>query len=91
MSNRNRKTTSDEVAHAQRVIREAYPDLTPVFGGHGNYGGRRAPRDHTFSFRLRDAWGQYHSNVVWILPQYLAGLTVSDVRHWIAQANGKRQ
>jgi hypothetical protein len=84
----NRKATGDEMAHAMQVIREAFPDFEPVFAGHSAYGGHRAPRDHTISFRLRDQWGQYHSNVAWVLPQYLGSLTVADVRKLVAHANG---
>lgn len=90
MGSVNRKATADEMAHAMQVIREAFPDYEPVFGGHSSYGGHRAPRDHTISFRLRDSGGNYHSNVVWILPQYLASLTVADVRGKVAHANGNR-
>lgn len=75
MGNVNRKATRDEMAHAEQTICDAFPDLEPVFGGHGDYGGHRAPRDHTISFRLRDARGQYRSNVVWIMPEYLGTLT----------------
>jgi hypothetical protein len=90
MGNVNRKATDEEMAHAMLVIREAFPQFEPVFGGHSDYGGHRAPRDHTISFRLRDQAGQYHSNVVWILPQYLASLTVADVRAMVAHGNGAR-
>ena len=88
MGSVNRKATGDEMAHAEQVIREAFPDLEPVFGGHSAYGGHKAPRDHTISFRLRDAWGKYHSNVVWVLPQGLGWLTVPRVRAMVAAANG---
>jgi hypothetical protein len=88
MASVNRKATEDAMAHAMQVIRKAFPDFEPVFGGHSSYGGHRAPRDHTISFRLRDQWGQYHSNVVWILPQYLASLTTADVRALVDHANG---
>jgi hypothetical protein len=90
MGSVNRKADKAEMAHAFRVIREAFPGLEPVFGGHGAYGGYRAPRDHTISFRLRDQRGKYHSNVVWVLPDYLTRLTVEDVRALVARANGKR-
>src|SRR5438067_9615963 len=90
MGSVNRKAAKSEMDHACCVIKEAFPDLEPVFGGHSSYGGHRAPRDHTISFRLRDQWGQYHSNVVWILPQHLASLTVADVRGLAAHANGTR-
>jgi hypothetical protein len=90
MANVNRKATSDEMAHARQVIHEAFPEFEPVFGGHSSYGGGRAPRDHTISFRLRDQHGQCHSNVVWILPQHLASLTVADVRALVAYASGAR-
>lgn len=91
MANVNRKADEGEMAHARDVIREAFPGLEPVFGGHGDYGGHRAPRDHTISFRLRDRRGKYHTNVVWILPEYLAGLTVADVRSLVSDANGRQR
>jgi len=90
MGNVNRKATEEEMSHAIRVIRDAFPKLEPVFGGHSAYGGHRAPRDHTISFRLRDEWGQYYSNVIWILPQHLASLTVANVRAMVAHGNGRR-
>lgn len=76
------------MARARRVIKEAFPDLEPVFGGHGDYGGHRAPRDHTLSFRLRDEAGRFRSNVVWVMPDALRGLTVEAVR---AMVGGKRR
>ena len=88
MASVNRKATTDEMAHAVEVIRTAFPEYEPVFGGHSSYGGHRAPRDHTISFRLRDQWGKYHSNVVWVLPEHLALLTVANVRKLVANANG---
>ncbi|HWB02834.1 MAG TPA: hypothetical protein VG796_07390 [Verrucomicrobiales bacterium] len=54
MGNKNGKATKEEKAHARRVIREAFPDLVAVFGAHGDYGGHRAPRDHTIVFRLQN-------------------------------------
>lgn len=90
MGSVNRKATAGEMAHAAAVVRAAFPEFEPVFAGHSAYGGHRAPRDHTISFRLRDARGKYHSNVVWILPRYLATLTVADVRALVAHANGRR-
>ena len=74
-----------------QIIREAFPEFEPVFGGHSSYGGSLAPRDHTISFRLRDQRGKYHSNVIWILPQYLASLTVANVRAMVAHGNGDRE
>ncbi|MCP5114239.1 MAG: hypothetical protein GY953_25700 [bacterium] len=44
MGNVNRKATKSEMAHATGAIREAFPGLEPVWGGHGDYGGHRAPR-----------------------------------------------
>jgi hypothetical protein len=89
MGNVNRKATKQEMAHARRVINEAYPHYDAVFGGHSSYGGHRAPRDHTISFRLRDRRGKYHSNVVWLTPEYLSDLTVADIHSLVAAANGK--
>ncbi|MBI1915116.1 MAG: hypothetical protein HYS12_10315 [Planctomycetes bacterium] len=90
MGNVNRKATKSEMAHAYCVIKEAFPEYEPAEDGHSAYGGHRAPRDHTSSFRLRDQWGNYHSNVVWILPDYLATLTAESVRDLVAHANGKK-
>jgi len=90
MSNQNRKATDAEMARIRRVIREAYPDLTPVFGGHGAYGGHRAPRDHTISIRLRDERGQFRSNVVWLMPEQLRELTASNIRALVERSNGTR-
>jgi hypothetical protein len=89
MGNQNRKATKNEMAHVRQVIAEAYPDLEPVFGGHSAYGGHRAPRVHTLSFRLRDQVGKYHSNVVWLMPEHLATLTADDIRDRVVQSNGK--
>jgi hypothetical protein len=75
MGNQNRKAT----------------ELTPVFGCHGAYGGHRAPRDHTISFRLRDDAGQFRSNVVWLMPDQLAQLTAANIRWLVERSNGKRR
>ena len=89
MGNVDRKATKNEMEHARRVIKVAFPEYEPIFGGHSSYGGHRAPRDHTISFRLRDGWGKYHSNVVWLPPRCLANLTVTRIRTWVLRANGK--
>jgi hypothetical protein len=31
----NRKASKEEMASAYRAIKEAFPELEPVFGGHG--------------------------------------------------------
>jgi hypothetical protein len=91
MPHQNRKATKDEMARVRQVISEAFPEFVAVFGGHSSYGGHRAPRDHTLSFRLRDRYGQYHSNVVWLLPEWLTDLTPADIRALVLAANGKRK
>jgi hypothetical protein len=94
MGNQNRKATKEEMAHARRVIREAFPEFVPVFGAHSDYGGHRAPRDHTIhtiAFRLQDERGKFRSNVVWLMPKWLAALTVAGVRAMVARASGKRR
>ena len=91
MPHQNRKATKQEMADARRVIKDAFPEYEPIFGGHSAYGGHRAPRDHTISFRLRDQWGQFHSNVVWLLPEWLSNLTSADVVALVRAANGKRK
>jgi len=90
VGNRNRKATKNEMIHVRHVIAEAYPDLEPVFGGHGAYGGHRAPRVRTISFRLRDQYGKYHSNVVWLMPDWLATLTADDIRRLVARSQGRK-
>ena len=91
MGNQNRKATKQEMANARRVIREAFPEFVPVFGAHSDYGGHREPRDHTIAFRLQDERGKFRSNVVWLMPDWLATLTVGDVRTLVAESNGKRR
>ncbi len=91
MGNQNRKATKSEMAHARQAVAQAYPDLDAVWGAHGDYGGHRAPRDHTISFRLRDRRGKFHSNVVWLMPAWLGRLTVEDIRGLVEQSNGGRR
>lgn len=91
MGNQNRKALNSELAYTRRVIREAFPDFVPVFGAHGDYGGHRAPRDHTIAFRLRDERGKFRSNVVWLMPECLGTLTVADIRSLVSRANGRRK
>lgn len=89
MGNTNRKATKEEMAHLRKVVGEAFPGCVADIGGHGSYGGHRAPRNYTISFRLIDSKGIHRSNVVWILPQYLSGLTAEDVKQMVDRANGK--
>lgn len=91
MGNVNRKATKGEMERARKVIRAAFPELEPVFGGHGDYGGHRAPRDHTISFRLRDDRGQFRSNVIWLMPDQLRSLTIEGIQALVGRANGKRR
>ncbi len=91
MGNQNRKATSAEMTRVRRVLREAFPDCDAVFGGRGDYGGHRAPRDHTISFRLRDQRGMFCSNVVWLLPDYLPSVSADDLRAMVGRSNGKRR
>lgn len=89
-SHANRKATKDEMSYATQVIQEAFPDYDVVWGGHGDYGGHRAPRDHTLSFRLRDKWGKYHSNVIWILPDFLSHITVAWVKQMVTRGTSHK-
>jgi hypothetical protein len=91
MANQNRKATKAEMDRVRRVIKEAYPELTPIFGGHGAYGGHRTPRDHTISFRLRDEPGQFRSNVIWLMPDQLRELTAANIRWLVERSNGRRR
>jgi hypothetical protein len=86
VGNRNRKAGRDEKARATRIIEEAYPGMRPIWGAHGDYGGHRAPRDHTIAFRLQDDRGRFCSNVIWVMPDQLATLTVEQVRAMVGNA-----
>ncbi len=89
-SHANRKVTGEEMAHATQVIQEAFPDYDVVWGSHGDFGGHRAPRDHTLAFRLRDRWGKYHSNVIWIAPVWLSSITVEWVRQKVRRGTSNK-
>jgi hypothetical protein len=84
---RNRKASRHEMACVRRVIRQAYPDWTAVFGGSLS---RLRPRFRTISFRLRDDMGKYHCNVVWLHPDELETLTVEDIRGRVEDSNGNK-
>ena len=86
----DRKPTSDEIEHATRVIRDAYPEYEVVWGSHGAYGGHRAPRDHTLAFRLRDQFGKYHSNVIWVSPAWLLRITAGWVRKTVGRGTNHK-
>lgn len=90
MANKNRKATCDEMAHATGIIQQAYPHYAVVWGSHGDYGGGRAPRDHTLAFRLRDHWGKYHSNVIWVDPQWLGSITVQWVQRMVKRGTSDK-
>lgn len=88
MGNVNRKSTRDEIAHLKALVSAAFPDCDVILGSHGDYGGHRAPRDHTLSFRVRGPDGRFRSNVVWVHPDDVAGLTVDAVTALVKRSNG---
>lgn len=89
-SHSNRKATKDEMAYATQVIQTAYPEYEIVWGSHGDYRGHRAPRDHTLAFRLRDQWGKYHSNVIWVAPEWLSSITVEWVKKMVTRGSSDK-
>src|SRR5262249_28927874 len=89
-SHANRKATHGEMAYATQVIQEAFPEYEIVWSSHGDYGGHRAPRDHTLAFRLRDKWGKYHSNVIWVAPEWLSSITVDWVKKMVARGTSHK-
>jgi hypothetical protein len=89
-SHANRKATQGEMARATQVIQQAYPEYEVVWGSHGDYGGHRAPRDHTLAFRLRDKLGKYHSNVIWLAPEWLSSITVEWVKKTVARGTNHK-
>ena len=91
MGHYNRKATKSEMQQVRRTIEAAFPDCEPVFGCHGDYGGYRAPRDHTIAFRLRDSSGKYRSNVIWLMPDALATLTPADIHRLVDESNGRNR
>lgn len=90
MGSVNRKATGDEMARATQTIQEAFPEYEVVWGSHGDYGGGKAPRDHTLSFRLRDHWGKYHSNVIWVAPEWLSSISVAWVRKMVKRGTSNK-
>jgi hypothetical protein len=86
----NRKATHEEMEYATSVIREAFPEYDVVWGCHSDYGGHRAPRDHTLAFRLRDRRGKYHTNVIWVAPEGLASITVEWVKKMVARGTSHK-
>jgi hypothetical protein len=89
-SHSNRKATKEEMAYATQIIQQAFPEYEVVWGSHGDYGGHRAPRDHTLAFRLRDTWGKYHSNVIWVAPEWLSSLTVAWVKKRVGRGTSDK-
>ncbi|HZL87773.1 MAG TPA: hypothetical protein VFB96_05300 [Pirellulaceae bacterium] len=89
-SHANRQATKDEMAYATQVIQEAFPEYEVVWGSHGDYGGHRAPRDHTLAFRLRDLLGNYHSNVIWVAPEWLWSITVEWVKKMVMRGTSNK-
>ncbi len=89
MGNVNRKISKDEKSKIIKIINGAFPQYEVVWGAHGDYGGHRAPRDHTISFRLRDKNGKFHSNIVWLSPDGASTLTVSEVIKLVKINNGE--
>ncbi len=88
MGNVNRKITPQEVKHLRTMVGRAFPDGQLVMGGHGDYGGHRAPRDHTISFRIRGTDGRYCSNVVWIHPDQILSLSPQSILALVQRSNG---
>jgi hypothetical protein len=78
------------MACATQVIQAAFPEYEVVWGSHGDFGGGRAPRDHTLAFRLRDRWGKYHSNVIWVAPERLGSLTMEWVRKMVKRGTSHK-
>lgn len=89
-SHANRKAAKEEMAHATQVIQQAYPEYEVVWGSHGDFGGHRAPRDHTLAFRLRDSLGKFHSNVIWIAPESLSCITVEWVKKTVTRGTSAK-
>ena len=78
------------MTHATQVIQQAYPEYDIVWGSHGDYGGHRAPRDHTLTFQLRDKWGKYHSNEIWVAPEWLSRITVEWVKKQVGRGTSDK-
>jgi hypothetical protein len=90
-SHANRKATKGEMAYATQVIQRAYPEYEVVWGSHGDYGGHRAPRDHTLAFRLRDRWGKYRSNVICVAPDRLSSISEAWVKKMVERGSSDKR
>ena len=89
-SHSNRKASGDDMGNATKVIQEAYPEYDVVWGSHGDFGGGRAPRDHTLGFRVRDRMGKYHSNMIWVVPEWLPSITVGWVKRMVQRGTSNK-
>ena len=89
MGNVNRKETKAEMAHLNKVVGDAFPGCKSVIGSHSDYGGHRAPRVYTISFRVQDAKGKYISNVIWVFPDEILNQTPDSIKHLVDISNGR--
>jgi hypothetical protein len=63
------------------AVAEAFPGCTAEFNG-GVERSRMATGGPTFGFRIRDAGGEYRSNVIWVNPAYEGAVSAA----WVAGA-----
>jgi hypothetical protein len=90
MSNVNRKATKAEMARARRIIREALPGLEPVFGGHGDYGGHRAPRVRNAVVPIAGRARPVSLERGLARSTVALEVSVDDVRTLVRQASGRK-
>lgn len=65
-------------------VRNAFPDCSAVFIGKQ---GSLAPRVRTFGFRVRDQFGKFRSNIIWVDPEYDGEINEAWVRTAVSQSN----
>ena len=80
----NRARLRREIA---AIIAEVYPDCVPVFSGNAD-SSRMGRRSVTLGFRLRDKWGKFRSNMIWLNPEYSGRWTAEAIVEAVNDSNG---
>lgn len=70
-----------------RAVEEAIPGCTAEFCG-GVEQSRMATLGPTLGFRVKDQWGKYHSNIIWIDPGYEGEVNAEWVLKAVKRSNG---
>ena len=69
------------------AVAEAFPGCSAEFCG-GVERSRMAKLGVTLGFRVKDGRGKYHSNVVWLNPEYEGAVSAATVVWLVKESNG---